>query len=78
MSTTFVLTLPDFSKIFVLETDASSKTIRAVLMQQGKPINFLSQAPRQKNQTLSIYEKEMLSLIAASPSRGTIFWGLIL
>ncbi|XP_027157202.1 uncharacterized protein LOC113758631 [Coffea eugenioides] len=60
-----VLALPDFFRTFVLETDASQKTIGAVLMQQGRPIAFMSQALGPKNQTLSIYEKELLSLITA-------------
>ena len=35
MSHTPVLVLADFSKPFILETDASSKAIKTVLMQQG-------------------------------------------
>ncbi|XP_027093589.2 uncharacterized protein [Coffea arabica] len=65
MSTTPVLTLPDFTKPFVLETDASQAAIGAVLMQQGKAIAYMSQVLGKKNQTLSIYEKELLSLITA-------------
>ena len=65
MSPTPVLAWPDFSKPFVLETDASSKAIGAVLMQQGHPIAFMSQALGPQNQSLSIYEKELLSLISA-------------
>lgn len=46
-----VLKLPDFSKQFVVETDASDKGVRAVLMQQGHPIAYLSKALSKKSQT---------------------------
>ncbi|XP_071928217.1 uncharacterized mitochondrial protein AtMg00860-like [Coffea arabica] len=44
MSSTPILALPNFSIPFVLEIDASHKAIGVVLMQQGRPIAFLSQA----------------------------------
>lgn len=43
MVTTPVMTLPDFTQHFYLETDASSYYIGAVLMQQGKPISYYTQ-----------------------------------
>lgn len=36
------LTQPDFSKKFILNTDASSDAVCAVLSQDGKPILFIS------------------------------------
>lgn len=58
-----VLSLPDIAQKFVLECDAFTKGIGAVLMQRGKPIAYFSQALHGRNQLLSTYEKELLALV---------------
>lgn len=65
MSSAPVLTLPDFTQPFVLETDASGTGIGAVLMQQGRPIAYLSKTLSLKHQALSIYEREFLAILLA-------------
>lgn len=60
-----MLAIPDFSKVFVIETDASRLGIGAVLHQEGHPIAYISKALGPKNLGLSTYEKECLAILFA-------------
>lgn len=60
-----VLALPDFSKAFVLETDACGTGIGAVLMQGGRPLAYLSKSLGPKAAAQSVYEKEALAILEA-------------
>ena len=60
-----VLAIPNFSKQFVVETDASDLGFGAVLMQDGHPIAFLSQSVSHKHNGLSTYEKECMAVLLA-------------
>ena len=60
-----MLTIPDFEKQFVLETDASDVGLGAMLMQNEHPVAYLSKAFCPKNQALSTYEKECIAILMA-------------
>jgi hypothetical protein len=60
-----VLSMPDFSSQFTIETDASSLVVGAVLMQKGHPLAFLSKALGPKSRGLSAYEKEYMAVLVA-------------
>lgn len=60
-----MLVLHDFTKPFTMECDASSMGLRAVLMQDHRPIAYHSQALRGNKVSLSTYEKEFLVLVVA-------------
>ena len=60
-----VLSLLDFNTTFVVESNASSLGIGAVLSQGGWPITYFNKALSPRHQVLSVYEKEMLAIIVA-------------
>jgi hypothetical protein len=65
MSRPPLLSLPDFSQPFTLETDACASGLGAVLMQQGKPLAFFSKSLVPRTSAQSIYEKEALTIFEA-------------
>ena len=63
LATTPVLALQDFSRPFLVETDASGTGIGVVLMQGGHPSTFLSKALGPRSLGLSTYEKEYMAIL---------------
>ena len=65
--------MPDFSKLFTVECDAS--TVGTVLIQEGHPIAFFSRpvAPRQR--ALAAYERELIGLVQAVRHWRPYLWG---
>jgi hypothetical protein len=60
-----VLALPDFSKSFCIEIDASEYGVRAILMQDHHPVAFDSKTLGPKLRGISIYEKEYMAILLA-------------
>jgi hypothetical protein len=50
-------------KEFIVEIDVSNRGMEAVLMQKGHPIALISKLFRLKQQTLSTYEIELLTIL---------------
>ncbi|KAL2246590.1 UNVERIFIED_CONTAM: Transposon Tf2-12 polyprotein [Sesamum indicum] len=63
MMTDPVLALPDMSKPFLVETDASDFALGGVLMQDGHPVAFESRKLKDAERRYSVHEKELLAVV---------------
>ncbi|KAD3336176.1 hypothetical protein E3N88_31695 [Mikania micrantha] len=60
-----VLNLPDFTKPFCVECDASSEGVGAILTQENHPIAYFSKGFAPSNKFKSAYDCELLALVLA-------------
>lgn len=65
ITTTPVLSLPDFQQPFHIERDASGNGVGAVLTQGKRPIAYFSKGLSAGTLKKSIYEKELMVLVLA-------------
>ncbi|KAJ0568387.1 putative nucleotidyltransferase, Ribonuclease H [Helianthus annuus] len=65
LSSTSVLRLPDFSKLFTIEKDASGTGVGDVLSQDKQPIAFYSHKLSPRMQQASAYQREMFAITQA-------------
>jgi hypothetical protein len=58
-----ILAMPDFTKTFVVECDASSHGFGVVLIQDGHPIALFSRPVAPHHCTVAAYERELIGLV---------------
>jgi hypothetical protein len=70
-----VLALPDFTKPFVVECDASTYGFDTVLVQDGHPIAFYSRPVAPCHRSLAAYERELIGLVQVVRHWRPYLWG---
>lgn len=58
-----VLPMSHFSKVFIVETDASGCGLGVVLLQEQRPVTYYNQTLGPRDRLKSIYEKELMAIV---------------
>ncbi len=70
-----VLAYPDYSKVFKIYTDASSKQLGAVITQDNRPIVFFSQKLSNTQRKHSVTKIELLAIVETLKEFKGMLWG---
>ncbi len=70
-----VLTYPDFSKVFEIYTDASSKQLGAVITQDNRPIRFFSWKLSDTQRKYSVAKIELPAIVETLKEFEGMLWG---
>ncbi len=66
---------PDYSKVFEIYTNASSKQLGVVITQDNRPIVFFSQKLSNTQHKYSITKTELLAIVETSEEFKGMLWG---
>jgi hypothetical protein len=70
-----VLAYPDYSKVFEIYTDASSKQLGAVITQENRPIAFFSQKLSTTQCKYNVTKIELLAIVETLKEFKGMLWG---
>ncbi len=70
-----VLAYPDYSKVFEIYTDASSKQLGAVITQENRPIAFFSRKLSSTQRKHSVTKMELLAKVKTLKEFNGMLWG---
>ena len=70
-----MLAYPDYTQGFEVYTDASSRQLGAVIVQNGRPIAFFSRKLSETQQKYSVTELELLSIVECLKEFKGMLWG---
>jgi hypothetical protein len=74
LTNAYLLSLPNFSKTFEIEYDASGIGIGVVLMQEGRPIAYFSEKLNGAALNYPTYDKELYALVRALETWQHYLW----
>jgi hypothetical protein len=69
------LAYPDYSKVFEIYTDTSSKQLGAVITQENRPIAFLSRKLSTTQRKYSVTKIELLAIVETLKEFKGMLWG---
>ncbi len=70
-----MLAYPDFTKLFEIYTDASTKQLGAVITQENRPIAFFSRKLSGAQSKYTVTKLELLAIVETLKEFNRMLWG---